>query len=297
MKLFYRSWHRRILVGGLLYLFYAVVVLIFLTGVAGKRVVAAPIFAPYAAPTAATGVKMALADHLADGARVARRPLDTSVEKDLRLPDLEILEPYDIHTVGSQDAGDLRLKFGTMIWNTGAGPLETRGAQNRRTKQLEVYQYLYPRGEGDAQQGRRIGTFDYNHRHGHLHLQTFARYQLWSLGPKGNPKEAVATNDKVGFCLMDIDPVDLERRNAASAPVYSGCRADVQGISVGYGDEYVAQLFEQDLDITDLPDGNYALVTVANPDREIDEARYGNNTSAVMIALRGGALVPYPLEL
>ena len=100
---------------------------------------------------------------------------------------------------------------------------------------------------------------------------------------------------EVGFCLMDIKPVDGARPHAAAAPAYAGCRADVQGISVGYGDEYVAQLFEQDLDITNLPDGNYALVTVANPDREIDEVRYGNNTAVVMIALRGGALVPYPL--
>lgn len=96
---------------------------------------------------------------------------------------------------------------------------------------------------------------------------------------------------------MDIKPVDLKRRNAASAPVYAGCRADVQGISVGYGDEYEAQLFEQDLDITNLPDGNYVLVTVANPGREIDEAHYRNNVSAVMIALKGGALVPYPVGL
>lgn len=184
-----------------------------------------------------------------------------------------------------------------MIWNAGTGPLGTRGAQNLETKQLEVCQYLYPRGKGKARQGKRIGTFDYNHRHGHLHLQTFARYQLWSLGPQGKPKEVVATNDKVGFCLMDIEPVDVARWNAASAPVYSGCRADVQGVSVGYGDEYVAQLYEQDLDITELPDGNYVLVTVANPDLEIDEARYSNNTSAVMIALEGGALVPYPLGL
>ncbi len=97
-------------------------------------------------------------------------------DEGLRLPDLQIFDPYDIHTVGSQVGGDLRLKFGTIIWNAGTGPLETRGAQNPETKQLEVYQYLYPRGEGQVQQGKRIGTFDYNHRHGHLRLQTFARY-------------------------------------------------------------------------------------------------------------------------
>lgn len=285
---------RRLLLAGALYLLYALVTLAFLTGVVGKRVVAAPVFSPYQASLPSAAVKTRLTRAL-----VASRANATGAAQPqgLRLPDLEILDPYDIHTVGSQETGDLRLKFGTMIWNAGAGPLETRGAQNPETKRLEVYQYLYPQGGGEARRGRRIGTFDYNHRHGHLHLQTFARYQLWSLGPRGEPEEAVATNDKVGFCLMDITPVDQERRNAASAPVYAGCRADVQGISVGYGDEYVAQLFEQDLDITNLPDGNYALVTTTNPDREIVEAGYGNNTSAVMIALKGGALAPYPLEL
>ena len=292
MALFFGNWRRRLFVGGALYLLYTLIALAFLTGVAGKRVVAAPVFSPYPAapPPAAIQARLAgaLTTPFAGGGRAAGRP-------GLRLPDLQILDPYDIHTVGSPSGGDLRLKFGTMIWNAGAGPLETRGAQNPRTKQLEVYQYLYPRGEGDAQRGRRIGTFDYNHRHGHLHLQTFARYQLWSLDPAGEPAEPVATNDKVGFCLMDIKPVDGRRPNAAPAPVYAGCRADVQGISVGYGDEYVAQLFEQDLDLTGLPDGNYALVTVANPDREIAEVRSGNNTAAVMLALQGGALVPYPL--
>lgn len=288
------NWGRRLLFGGALYLLYALVTLAFLTGVVGKRVVAAPVFSPYQASLPSAAVKTRLTR-----TPVASRANATGAAQPqgLRLPDLEILDPYDIHTVGSQETGDLRLKFGTMIWNAGAGPLETRGATNPTSGKLEVYQFFYPRGGGQARRGRRIGTFDYNHRHGHLHLQTFARYQLWSLDQEGRLEESVATNDKVGFCLMDIEPVDVARRNAASAPVYAGCRADVQGISVGYGDEYVAQLYEQDLNITDLPDGNYALVTVANPDLEIDEARYGNNTSAVMIALEDGALVPYPLEL
>ena len=299
MAFFSAPWRRRLLVGGAFYLLYALVALALLTGVGGKRVVAAPVFSPYAAAPPPAAVQTRLAQALVPppvpAAQTPQAP-QTPRRAALRLPDLEMMTPYDIHTVGSAAGGDLRLKFGTTIWNAGAGPLETRGAENAATKQLEVYQYLYPRGEGAARQGRRIGTFDYNHRHGHLHLQTFARYQLWSLGPQGGLKEPVATNAKVGFCLMDIKPVDGARPNAAAAPVYAGCRADVQGISVGYGDEYVAQLLEQDLNITGLPDGNYALVTTANPDREIDEARYANNTAAVMIALEGGALAPYPLE-
>ncbi len=37
---------RRLLFGGALYLLYALIALAFLSGVAGKRVVAAPVFSP-----------------------------------------------------------------------------------------------------------------------------------------------------------------------------------------------------------------------------------------------------------
>ena len=292
MKLFSGPWRRRLLLGGALYLLYALGALAFLTGVAGKRVVAAPVFTPYDAALAPEGLEQTLSTRLGPLARPSR-PVPGTAR--VRLPDLAIRKPYDIHTVGSPAGGDLRLKFATMIWNRGRGPLETRGATNPATGRLEVYQYLYPQGEGEARRGPHVGTFDYNHRHGHPHLQTFARYQLLSLGADGNPAAVVAENSKVGFCLMDITPVDTERPNAAAAPNYAGCREDVQGISVGYGDEYVAQLREQDLNISGLPDGNYALVTVTNPDREIAESGYRNNTSAVMIALQAGTLVPYPL--
>ena len=118
MTLFSGNWRRRLLVGGALYLLYALVALAFLTGVAGKRVVAAPVFAPYLASPPPAAVKTKLTRALAP--LPARHP-------GLRLPDLQTLKPYDIHTVGSPSGGDLRLKFGTTIWNAGPGPLETRG--------------------------------------------------------------------------------------------------------------------------------------------------------------------------
>lgn len=210
------------------------------------------------------------------------------------LPNLEIFAPTNLHVVGSRAEGNLRLKFGTTIWNAGDGPLETRGATNAATGKLEVYQFFHTAG-GRVTRGPRIGTFDYNHRHGHLHLEAFARYELWSLDEAGRPLERVALNSKVGFCLMDINPVDLNLRNAARAPVYSGCRADVQGISVGYGDEYVAQLFEQDLDISGLPDGTYTLVTTTNPGTTLIETDYTDNVASIQVRLRGGAVDILPL--
>ncbi|MFO7546345.1 MAG: lysyl oxidase family protein [Trueperaceae bacterium] len=101
-----------------------------------------------------------------------------------------------------------------------------------------------------------------------------------------------AVNPKVGFCLMDDLPIDTER--APEAPVYFGCEADIQGISVGYSDLYAAELSEQDLNVSHLPDGRYRLVNVANPDGAIREHDTGNNAGAVDLVLSGRTVTPVP---
>ena len=214
------------------------------------------------------------------------------------LPDLRPLEPYDVYTVGSRATGDLRLKFATTIYNAGGGPLETRGARNAKGR-LEVYQYVYEGNE--AKRGRAVGTFDYNHRHGHLHFDEFAHYELWTLSSEGQRLERVADNEKVGFCLMDIKDMATAKTHLESGligqtggPVYAGCREDVQGISPGWGDEYVALLYEQDLDLTGVPGGRYALLITTNPNRKIEEADYENNTATVYLTLADEKVVGTP---
>lgn len=212
------------------------------------------------------------------------------------LPDLKPLTPSDIYTVGSRADGDLRLKFATTIYNAGRGPLETRGARDPRSGALEVYQYVY---EGErAVKGRPVGTFNYNHRHGHLHFDDFARYELWALDAQGRRTERVAANAKVGFCLMDIKSMASDRTHLQSGliskpggPVYAGCRRDIQGISVGWGDEYLALLFEQDLELSGVPSGDYALVVTTNPQRRLEELRYDNNAAVAYLTLSGEEVV------
>ena len=204
------------------------------------------------------------------------------------LPDLRVLEPSSLYIVAPTEEDDeKRLKFATVLWNAGPGVLEVHGSTDPDTDEISVQQVLY--GEGGLQiPGGIVGRFNFEHRHGHLHLGEFARYELWSVAEDGSLLELVALNDKVGFCLMDNVLIDEELTIGDGEPKYPiECGGDVQGISPGYGDIYVAQLYEQDLVITDLPDGRYALINTVNPAGVIVETTTENNSAMVYLVLEG----------
>jgi hypothetical protein len=203
-------------------------------------------------------------------------------------PDLRAVVPSGLYVVDDRDAGGtLRLKFTTVIWNAGEGPMEIRGSSDPDDGEVRVRQIVH-RADGGTRVAGAVGTFDFEHRHGHVHLSSFARYELWTLDD-GVPVTLVAINPKVGFCLMDNLTVDATR--AAAEPVYDqGCDATRQGISPGWGDQYVAQLYEQDLVIEGLPDGPYRLVNVANPEGVLAEADHDNNAAFLDVELRGGTV-------
>lgn len=222
------------------------------------------------------------------GPHAPRGPGDADERDPYLLPDLRLLEPSSFYLVDQRPSGDRRLKFTTTIWNAGPGPVEVRGHQDTATNEPAVQQVLHAQ-DGSTVPGDFVGTFQFDHRHGHLHLAGFARYELWSVG-EGQLTELVAQNEKVGFCLMDNIVVD---EGMAGEPVYPiDCEAEVQGISPGYGDVYVAQLYEQDIVISGLPDGRYALVNVANPERDILEADYENNVQTVYLTISGRRVIP-----
>jgi hypothetical protein len=86
-----------LLLGGSLYLLYARIILTFLTGIADKRVVAAPDFSPYEAGSVPGVVKDELSGRLTPTPAVSRKTGGTPAAP-VRLPNLRIFEPYDIHS-------------------------------------------------------------------------------------------------------------------------------------------------------------------------------------------------------
>jgi hypothetical protein len=127
--------------------------------------------------------------------------------------------------------------------------------------------------------------------HQHWHLLHFERYELRRAGSR----HVLVRDRKTGFCLGDRYQV-LARRVAAAVPrsVHTGRCALRQprrlrvseGISVGWGDNYVAYLEGQSLPIDGLSDGRYVLVHRVNTDRGLRELDYSNDAASVLLDLR-----------
>jgi hypothetical protein len=130
--------------------------------------------------------------------------------------------------------------------------------------------------------------------HRHWHLLAFERYEL----RRPSDGALVAPDRKTGFCLGDrynaeaLDPPTKPPRPVLTGECGKGRPGLLslrQGISPGYGDDYVPMLEGQYVDVTDVPPGRYVLVHRANPERTLREKNYGNNAASVLIALQRNA--------
>lgn len=195
------------------------------------------------------------------------------------LPDLDQEPPHALSVVQRQ--GRLLLVFGSAVDNAGPGELVVVG--RREGREMRTWQVVG---------GRRYVLdvrlrYVHSETHEHWHFPAFERYEL-----RRRDGTLVGRDRKTGFCLRDAyaTPAALDRR-----PVWTGeCRrgdTDAQtvreGISVGFGDDYVPQKEGQSIDVTRLRPGRYVLVHRANPDRVLRERSYANDAASVLIVLNG----------
>ena len=204
-----------------------------------------------------------------------------------KLPDLVPIPKYlkdrRIETSGSQKL----LRFSNGVGNYGAGALEVAGSRASTSDQMTATQRVYLTGGGFADM--TIGTFIYDPAHGHWHFDDFAKYELLD----GNGA-VVASNEKAGFCLLDVERIKPPLAGAPNQPAYSTCNQGnasalsigPQGISVGWTDIYRKYLENQYIDITVVPAGSYTLRVTADPLDKIDEANEGNNVTSVTVTIR-----------
>jgi len=228
---------------------------------------------------------LALASCGGEGAGPAPREL---------LPDLDQAPPAAISVV--EQNGRERLAFLSAVENAGPGPLLVSGSRrNQDQSEMTAAQRIRKTdGSTTTRPLRARLRFVVSETHRHWHLLGFERYELHTLDG-----EQVGRDRKTGFCLGDRYDAHATARlpgEPARAVWTQECgrgqseRLRIEeGLSPGYGDDYVPLLEGQYIDVTVLPAGRYVLVHRVNADRDIREASYSNNAASALLELRRGA--------
>jgi len=202
------------------------------------------------------------------------------------LPDLVQSPPRALEVYESGAAW--RLAFLSAVENEGRGPMLLMGTRPDETTPAMDVEQLISRSDGSAASYPVDGEIRFveSETHRHWHFLDFERYDILTAG--GTP---VGRDQKTGFCLGD-------RYNASGSAVLPGepdqpvwtqeCGRGQperlvirEGISPGFGDDYVPRLEGQSIDIADLPAGRYVLRHRVNVDRVLRESDYGNNSAEV----------------
>lgn len=210
---------------------------------------------------------------------------ETEKEKDLFLPDLVIMPPRQLYI--SRSGGKRNLRFSTEFINQGRGKFEIVGKPDPNATGTMLAFQVITAGNGSEEE-REIGRIILHPGHDHWHLAEYVEIQLWSYDSAGNRLALLSATEKMGFCIYDEKAHDPGLDGAPKAPQYKACAPDKQGLSIGWSDTYEATLEGQELDITSVPDGNYIIRQVLNPESRILEGDYKNNEVSVFIAVGEG---------
>ena len=112
--------------------------------------------------------------------------------------------------------------------------------------------------------------------HGHYHFGGFASYELID-----EHDRVVVTGRKQAYCMEDTIQV-AQGPEVGCSKVYDCYN---QGIQAGWSDLYGNTLDCQWLDITGLPAGDYHLKVSLNPNHELQEVTFDNNTAMVPVTI------------
>lgn len=228
---------------------------------------------------------------------VSATPAPPEAIKDL-VPDIltRTNELYDYDIVTNIVPGHTHLRFSNATANTGLG-------------KLYLYGVLPANGDGTQDVRQRIwrtdgthydldaGAFLYHSQHQHIHFEDWAIYRLRNVTAGGGVGSIVVEGAKTSFCILDGLVHDSTLPGFPSSPEFVTCGATVQGLSVGWADIYSKNLEGQNLDITNVPAGQYWLESECDPLNHVLEADETNNVARIPITIGNtGSISPDSYE-
>lgn len=223
------------------------------------------------------------------------------------LPDLVTKEPerFSLVTVN----GERRMRFDNEVGDAHNGPLEivTEAADSDcdgdgiiEPSERKAYQRIYQdsNDNGYFERGTDTGYTDvpagcvaYHGAHDHIHYQDFASYVLVRL----SNGEVVSSSSKVTFCIADVNSFHPSLLGSPPAKHYTSCKGLIQGLSVGWSDEYPYGVSGQHVVLNPggvyVGNGDYCLISTADPSGNLGESNATataevNNAASIVIRLK-----------
>lgn len=182
------------------------------------------------------------------------------------------------------------LRFDGIVGNAGEGAFEL-AYTFRRDRGVVAVQRVF--NEDGSYADRFAIESEFHPNHAHFHVRDFYLARLWAADAAGRRtgRDPAARGDKNGFCPQDSAPIDDEpsgqRHYACLVDGPDGARVQVVGISAGWKDVYPADLPDQFVEITGVPDGRYVLELELDPNDVFVEADETNNVVCTLLDLRG----------
>jgi hypothetical protein len=217
--------------------------------------------------------------------------VETTATSSELLPDLDQVPPAAI-SVDVREGRD-RLVFASAVENVGLGPLLLTGRRASGAEPEMTARQVVRKVDGTVTTHvlKARLRFVVEETHQHWHLLGFERYELRT--PDG---KAVGRDRKTGFCLGDRYDAHVGSRipgEPRRAVWTQECGRDQperlrirEGLSPGFGDDYVPLLEGQFIDVTGLRPGRYILIHRVNTAGDLRESSYANNAASALIKLR-----------
>jgi hypothetical protein len=213
------------------------------------------------------------------------------------LPNLQTMRP--IGFIIEWDGSQKLLRFANEVGNDDVGALEVfpevgdcdgdgdpnndRFAYQRLFRDTNLSGAL-ERTKDKATRPILAGCFEFHLEHNHWHFEDFAKYQLKRM----TDGKIVRQADKVSFCIIDTSHPFPDVPGSPGHPYYASCDADATtGLSPGWSDIYSSYLDGQEVDITSLPDGDYCLISIADPSGVLRESDELDNSSSDLVTISG----------
>lgn len=222
-------------------------------------------------------------------------------------PENPLLSCYVEETLQNPDHPTRCLRFNQTIANVGEGPLVFRfglaGLATPGGQDNIIMQRIYS-SDGSHTDVEVPERYQFHKVHGHLHYKGFGQSFLYPWSEEGGRADVpISVGKKVGFCVIDVVLLDEywgQTGNGPRAHVFpfdcivpdeidpAGPQLWVeQGVQVGWADVYGWNLADQYINITDVPDGTYELVQIANPTTSMIESDANDNCASTVIRITG----------